>query len=105
MIIMTSSSAISWFIPTLWGLNLVLSPHTRAYLQSLAKVLRDIVILQTGKLCLPVDAVTDPGYVDTAPEDDSVVEIRRLAGLLGVDPDQLEFLPQHLHQVVKVETL
>jgi hypothetical protein len=36
---MTSSSAISWFIPTRCGLNFVLVPHTSAYFVSLARVL------------------------------------------------------------------
>ena len=57
---MTSSSAMTWVMPTLWGLNLVLFPHTKAYLQSLARVLKVFVENDvTNHGDKPVDAITD----------------------------------------------
>ena len=81
---MTSSSSISWVSPTLCGENLVLVPHTSPYLKSPARVLGwavrgRVVVMEVMTVILPVNTVTDVLDVDSAPEDNSIVEIRRLA--------------------------
>lgn len=50
-----------------------------------------------------MDAVADVLHRAAAPHDDGVAELRVLARLLGIDPDQRQHVPQTEQQVVQVQ--
>ena len=50
-----------------------------------------------------MDPITNILDSNPTAEDDSILKVRWMPRLLGVDPDQLQLLPEHLHQVVQVQ--
>ena len=50
-----------------------------------------------------MDGVTDVLDGDPVPEDDAVLKVGRVAGLLGVDPDQIQVLPQVVLELLQVQ--
>ena len=50
-----------------------------------------------------MDPITNILDGNSAAEDDSIIKVWWMSRFLGVDPDQLQLLPEHLHQVVQVQ--